>query len=54
MIYCIVLHSIDAEREYNMFIERFDKLHDDCIPLRKYKVNRRKIPKSQWITKRIL
>ena len=49
-----ILHGIDAECDYNMFIERFNKLYDECIPLKKYKVNRRKIPKSLWITKGIL
>ena len=49
-----ILHSIDAECDYNMSIERFNKLYDKCILLRKYKVNRRKIPRSPWITKGIL
>ena len=49
-----ILHGIDAECDYNMFIERFNKLYDGCIPLKKYKVNRRKIPQSPWITKGIL
>ena len=49
-----ILHGIDAECDYNMFIERFNKLYDECIPLKKYKVNRRKIPQSPWITKGIL
>ena len=37
-----ILHGIDAECDYKMFIERFDYLYDECIPLRKYKVNMRK------------
>ena len=49
-----ILHGTDAECDYNMFIERFNKLYDECIPLKKYKVNRRKIPQSPWITKGIL
>ena len=27
-----ILHGIDAECDYNMFIERFNKLYDGCIP----------------------
>ena len=42
-----ILHSIDAECDYNMFIERFNQLFDECIPLRKCKVIRRKIPQSR-------
>ena len=49
-----ILHGFDAECDYNMFIERFNKLYDECIPLRKYTVNRCKIPQSLWITKGIL
>ena len=49
-----ILHGIDAEFDYNMLIERFNKLYDECIPLKKYKVNRRKIPQSPWITEGIL
>ena len=48
-----ILHCIDAECDYNMFIERY-KLYDECIPLRKYKVNMRKIPQSPWITNGVL
>ena len=48
-----ILHGIDAECDYNMFIERFNKLYDECIPIRKYTVNRRKIPQL-WITKGVL
>ena len=33
-----------------MLIERFNKLYDECIPLRKYKMNRLEILQSPWIT----
>ena len=49
-----VLHSSDADCDYNNFIDKFKELHDQCIPLRKCNVNKRKVPQSPWITKGML
>ena len=40
--------------DYVRFIDKFNEVHDECIPLRKCNVNRRKVPQSPWITKGML
>ena len=49
-----VLHGSDPNCDYNNFIDKFKELHDQCIPLRKCKINKRKVPQSPWITKGML
>ena len=49
-----LLHGIDAESDYDNFISKFNELYDECIPVRKCKINRRKTPQSPWITKGLL
>ena len=36
------------------FINKFNELYDECIPLKKSKTNRKKIPQSPLITKGLL
>ena len=50
----LYVHGSDANCDYNKFIAKFKELHDQCIPLRKCNVNRRKVPQSPWITKGML
>ena len=49
-----ILQGIDADCDYNKFIDKFNELYDECIPLRKCSVSRRKVPQSPWITKGLL
>ena len=49
-----ILHGTDADCDYNKCVDEFNELYDECIPLRKCSVNRRKVPQSPWITKGIL
>jgi hypothetical protein len=48
------LKNQDANEDYRTFINMFNDVYNDCIPLKKYKSNNRKEPKFPWITKRIL
>ena len=48
------LPGLDADCDYNKFFDQFNEIYNQCIPLRKYKVNRRKVPQSPWMTKGIL
>ena len=48
------MQGYDADCDYVRFIDKFNELHDECIPLRKCNVNRRKVPQSPWITKGML
>ena len=45
-----LLDGIDASSDYNSFLKTFDELYDECIPLKRSKVNRKKTPQSPWIT----
>ena len=45
-----ILDGVDANSDYNNFYE----LYDECIPLKKSKTNRKKIPQSPCITKGLL
>ena len=49
-----VLHGYEADCDYVRFIDKFNELPDQCIPLRKCTVNRHKVPQSPWITKGML
>ena len=49
-----ILDNNDANDDYNTFIEQFDKVYDECIPLKKCTINRKKNPMSPWITKGLL
>ena len=49
-----LLDGKDADEDYNKFIEIFMSVYDECIPLRKIKLNKRKDPIYPWITKGLL
>ena len=49
-----ILDNNDANDDYNTFIEQFNKVYDECIPLKKCTINRKKHPMSPWITKGLL
>ena len=49
-----ILDNNDANDDYNKFIEIFDTLYNECVPLKKCTNNRRKEPMSPWITKGLL
>ena len=49
-----VLNNNDANDDYNKFVETFEIIYDECIPLKKCKVNKKKVPLSPWITKGLL
>ena len=38
----------------NNFFNKFNYLYDECIPMKKSKTNRKKVPQSPWITKDLL
>ena len=48
------LDNNDVNVDYDKFIEMFDVLYDECIPLKKCTTNRKKDPLSPWITKGLL
>ena len=48
------LDNKNANEDYDKFIERFTMLYDECIPMKKCFVNRRKDPLSPWISKGLL
>ena len=37
-----ILDNNDADDDYNTFIEQFNKVYDECIPLKKCTINRKK------------
>ena len=49
-----ILNNINVDDDYNMFIETFDNLYDECIPLKKCTLKKKKDPLSPWITKGLL
>ena len=49
-----ILDNNNANDDYNKFIETFDTLYNECVPLKKCTNNRRKEPMSPWITKGLL
>ena len=49
-----ILDGVDANSDYNNFLNKFNELYDECIPMKKSKTNRKKIPQSPWITKGLL
>ncbi len=49
-----VLDNIDAEHDYNVFVNKFQELYDESIPLKKCTSKSKKTPKSPWITKGLL
>ena len=48
------LNNQDVNDDYGKFINMFNVVYDDCIPLKKYKCNNRKDPKFPWISKGLL
>ena len=48
------LNNNDANDDYNKFVETFEIIYDECIPLKKCNVNEKKVPLSPWITKGLL
>ena len=49
-----VLDDIDVNQDYNMFVNKFQQLYDECIPLQKCNSKRKRDPKLPWITKGLL
>ena len=49
-----VINNNDVNDDYTKFIEKFNILYDECIPLKKCTVNRKKDPLSPWISKGLL
>ncbi len=41
-----ILNCIDVNDDYNKFVDKFNEIYDECIPLKKCKVNKRKVPQS--------
>lgn len=52
--WCQTLENKNANDDYTKFNNTLIKLVDECIPLKKYKANRKKEPVSPWITKGLL
>ena len=44
----------NANECYDKFVHTFNKLYDECIPLKKYKCKNKKEPMCPWITRGIL
>ena len=49
-----VLDNVDANQDYDTFINKFEELCNECIPLKKCKSKRKTDPKYPWITKGLL
>ena len=49
-----ILNNVDVNDDYNKFTETLNALYDECIPIKKCKINRKKHPISPWITKGLL
>ena len=49
-----ILSGVDAKSDYDNFIKKFTEVYDECIPLKKSKINRKTIPQSTWIMKVLL
>ena len=49
-----ILNGVDVNSDYNNFLNKFNELYDECIPMKKSKTSRKKIPQSPWITKGLL
>ena len=49
-----VLDDIDVNQDYNVFVNKFQQLYDECIPLQKCNSKRKRDPKLPWITKGLL
>ena len=49
-----ILDGDEVNSDYNKFLNKFNELYDECIPVKKCKLNRKKHPKSPWITKGLL
>ena len=49
-----ILDGVDVNSDYNKFLNIFNELYDECIPMKKSKTTRKKIPQSPWITKSLL
>ena len=49
-----ILDGINANDDYNSFVDKFTDLYDKTIPVQKVKINRKKTPQSPWLTNGIL
>ncbi len=49
-----VLHDHDVDEDYNTYLSILNNLVDECIPIRKHKINKKTEPLSPWITKGLL
>ena len=49
-----ILENNNADGDYDKFIVTFDKLYNECVPLKKCNGNRKKEPIFPWITKGLL
>ena len=49
-----VLDQIDPNNDYNMFVKKFQEIHDQCIPLKKCTSKYKKDPKYPCISKGLL
>ena len=49
-----VLDETDANHDYDKFVTVFNDMYNEYIPLKKCTFNKRKDPRSQWLTKGLL
>ena len=49
-----VLDNVDANQDYDTFINKFEELYNECIPLKNCKSKRKTDPKYPWVTKGLL
>ena len=46
-----VFDNVNAEEHYNKFIETFQAMYDECIPLKRFTRNSKNEPQSPWISR---
>lgn len=49
-----IFDCTDVNSDYNQFVNKFNELYDECIPLKKTKANRKTKPLQPWISKGLL
>ena len=49
-----VLQGANVNDDYDIFLKTFTETYNDCIPTKKCVFNKRKEPKSPWITNGLL
>ena len=49
-----ILDNNNVDDDYNKFLETFNTVYNECVPLNKCTNNKRKEPISPWITKGLL